>query len=157
MVGKRRSGPWYGDERRRVVFEGPARKAYPGLRRDFIGTGENADLRYRVEVDVPGYGARRVEIIFRAKLKQAAPRVYADGPEDSPHRYDDGSLCIWYWRDPSSRRWVPKDGLVSLIDHTLLHLFKEAYWRETDEWLGEEAPHVAQDSRPKREPVRDRR
>jgi hypothetical protein len=75
--------------------------------------------------------------------------VYADGPTDSPHRYSPHprdplrrpSLCIWYPDDPPEQRWVPTDGLLTLIEMTRIHLFKEAYWRETGEWLGEEVPH----------------
>ena len=73
-----------------------------------------------------------------------SPKVLADGPEESPHRYrheDARSLCLWYPRDGPDRRWVPTDGLVQLIGMVEMHLFKEAYWRETGEWLGEEGPH----------------
>jgi hypothetical protein len=31
--------------------------------------------------------------------------------------------------------------VVELISQIKIHLFKEAYWRETGEWLGQEAPH----------------
>jgi hypothetical protein len=34
-----------------------------------------------------------------------------------------------------------RDGLLSLFEMTRVHLFKEAYWRETGEWLGEEVGH----------------
>lgn len=33
------------------------------------------------------------------------------------------------------------DGLGALIDHIALHLYREAQWRLTGEWLGPEAPH----------------
>jgi hypothetical protein len=70
-----------------------------------------------------------------------AATITADGPTDSPHRYCDGSLCVWYPRDDVERKWVGGDGLNELIAHVAIHLFKEAYWRETGEWLGPEAPH----------------
>ncbi len=50
-------------------------------------------------------------------------------------------MCIWYPGDGEDQRWVPEDGLLALLGMTAVHLFKEAYWRETGEWLGEEAPH----------------
>jgi hypothetical protein len=83
----------------------------------------------------------------RTTAEPELTRVYADGPDESPHRYAPApkdprsSLCIWYPNDPPERRWVPQDGLLSLIEMTRIHLFKEAFWRETGEWLGEEAPH----------------
>jgi hypothetical protein len=36
---------------------------------------------------------------------------------------------------------VPSDGLLTLIEMTRVHLFKEAYYRETGQWLGEEVSH----------------
>ena len=35
---------------------------------------------------------------------------------------------------------MPADGLLTLIELTRVHLFKEAYYRETGEWLGAEVP-----------------
>jgi hypothetical protein len=92
-----------------------------------------------VKLDVPFYEARQVEIRFE-KTSSHTPRIYADGPE-SPHRYKDGSLCIWHPRDPVDNRWVFEDGLLDLLVHVQAHLFREAWVRETGEWLGTEAPH----------------
>lgn len=36
---------------------------------------------------------------------------------------------------------MPTDGLLSLIEMTRIHLYKESYYRETAEWLGEEILH----------------
>jgi hypothetical protein len=72
--------------------------------------------------------------------------VYADGPagrDASPHRFPErgGRLCIWYPSDPPERRWEPNDGLLVLFGMIAEHLFKEAWWREHGEWLGEEYSH----------------
>lgn len=75
------------------------------------------------------------------------PNVFADGPTDSPHRFSDRGrtrLCIWYPSDPDAQRWVPTDGLLALFGMAQHHLFKEAWWRESGEWLGDEAPHDTQ-------------
>lgn len=69
------------------------------------------------------------------------PRVYADGPTESPHRYEDGSLCMWYPRDPLARRWSFGDGLHALLGQIAVHLVKEDIWRRTGEWPGAEVPH----------------
>jgi len=50
-------------------------------------------------------------------------------------------LCMWRPGDPPERRWVDEDGLLALFGMTAEHLFKEAWWREHGEWLGDEAPH----------------
>ena len=34
------------------------------------------------------------------------------------------------------------DGLLTLVRYAQLHLFREAWWRETGEWVGEEAGHA---------------
>ena len=99
---------------------------------------------YDVTLPVESCEARRVRIEFTPALPQH-PRVYVDGPSGvgvaSPHRYADRELCLWYPRDGAKRRWVPDDGLHLLLALICTHLFKEAYWRSTGEWLGDEAPH----------------
>ena len=69
--------------------------------------------------------------------------IAVDGPTESPHRYSDKSLYIWFPSDSERRKWVGSDGLGELIRQIAVHLFKEAYWRETGEWLGPEAPHAS--------------
>jgi hypothetical protein len=100
-------------------------------------------------MDVPYYEPRHVSITFEDWSRY--PVVRADGP-DSPHRFDrNGWLCLWYPDDPSERRWVFEDGLLALLNLIQAHLFREAWWRETAEWLGPEAPHA-----PVKETVREK-
>lgn len=139
MVGRRRgTGPWYGDERVRSLFEWDAKKIYPSLRSRRSSEG----IEYTTTVPVTGYQDRGVRVVFPAGSSPESVRIYADGPESSPHRYpDSGTLCIWYPSDPKHRRWMQQDGLVELLDLIAVHLFMEAFWRDTDDWLGDEAPH----------------
>lgn len=90
---------------------------------------------------MPYYEPREVEIRFGDWSR--LPRIYVDGPS-SPHRYkaEGDALCIWYPKDPPEQKWVFEDGLLALLNHIQAHLFREAWWRETGEWLGPEAPHV---------------
>jgi len=120
------------------------------MRRRPVGQRKYARVAYALTVPVAEFESRAVELHFRrTATTPELTRVYADGPTDSPHRYaphpkDPGarpSLCIWYPDDPPEQRWVAADGLLSLIEMTRVHLFKEAYWRETGEWLGEEVSH----------------
>ncbi|MCY4654070.1 MAG: hypothetical protein OXC95_13010 [Dehalococcoidia bacterium] len=69
-------------------------------------------------------------------------RITADGPADSPHRYKEGELCLWYPDDPVEEKWVFEDGLLILLGMIVAHLFREAWWRETGEWLGPEVEHT---------------
>ena len=48
---------------------------------------------------------------------------------------------MWDPDDPSECRWVFEDGLLALFGMTVAHLFREAWWRETGEWLGPQAWH----------------
>jgi hypothetical protein len=90
---------------------------------------------------VPYYESRQVEIRFEDWRR--TPRITADGPS-SPHRYKGNggdALCIWHPNAPPEEKWEFSDGLLLLINHIQAHLFREAWWRETGEWLGPEAPH----------------
>lgn len=139
---RRKAQPWYTDIRARLRFERGVWTAYPALRSTATGRGMRAKVTYSVLVDVPHFEPRRAAIAFANWTAPSVPRISVDGPEQSPHRYDDRTLCIWYPLDPEDRRWVSDDGLLALIDITRIHLFKEAYWRETGLWVGAEAPHA---------------
>src|ERR1700730_1860252 len=138
--GKPSGGPWYGDERQRILFECGARGQVPGLRARTNRAGPRAGRCYLVTLDVPHYPARAVTVLF-PRHSPRSPAVNADGPEESPHRGNDGSLCMWEPSDPSTLRWVFGDGMLSLLGIAVAHLFREAWWRETGEWPGPEAPH----------------
>lgn len=105
---------------------------------------------YRLTVEVPGYDPRTVEILF-PKSSPSTPRVYADGPDESPHRYrfenEDSRLCMWYPDDPPEAQWVFADGLHHLLGLIAVHLFREAWWREYDVWLGPVSPHARENQK----------
>lgn len=139
---RRSRTPWFDDFRKRLLFERGAFEAYPDLRPQRQGSGwTNAKYVYAVRIDVPDFEARRVSVSFAAFSEPGFPKIRADGPRQSPHRFDDGRLCVWHPDDEEDRRWVPSDGLVRILDMVALHLFKEAWWRQTGEWLGEEHVH----------------
>ena len=134
----RNKGPWYGLTVVRLKFERGVMTQFPNLRAGRVKSG----YEYRTTVPVSDYEPRKIRIRFNGMAN--VPWVFADGPRESPHRYDDGSLCMWYPDDRVERRWVFEDGLVALMGLVMAHLFKEAWWRETAEWLGDEVPHEAQ-------------
>jgi hypothetical protein len=138
---------WLRDFPRRARIEAEARHAYPSLHVRRRQTADGPLHVYSVDIPVPGYDdVRHVTIEFFENLP-SSPRIYADGPagrDASPHRFTDRGyrrLCVWYPDDPDARRWVPEDGLLALIGMIAHHLFKEAWWREHREWLGDEHPH----------------
>lgn len=138
--GKRLGGPWYGEFRQRLSIERDARRGYPELR-GRVGQHQGlSGFAYHLMVDVPTWGPRRLSIVFPIRYPRS-PRVFADGPFLGRHRFDDGSLCMWYWRDPPEQRWLFDEGLLSLINHAIIHLFKEAWFIEHGEWLGDEITH----------------
>ena len=148
--GKRKSGPWYSEERERVFFERNATDYYPKLQREYRQLdGEGRGCMYTVYVDVPHYETRRhVRIFFRESGKGDIPIILTDGPTDSPHRFGDfgrRQLCVWYQKDPQEMRWARADGLLHLLGLIKWHLFREEWWRETGrgEWLGMEVSHGA--------------
>jgi hypothetical protein len=147
---RRNKQPWVDNIVGRMRFEGCATTAYPAMRRVAEGGRRTPRVVYRLIVPVPEYEPRAVELQFQRLTTQPTfLRAYADGPTESPHRFkahphdsqSRRSLCMWHHTDPPDMRWVPSDGLLALINHTRIHLFKEAYWRETGEWLGPEVLH----------------
>lgn len=139
---------WSRDLRYRLRFERGVRAAFQNLSIDETGRSAKHEVIYRLTLPIEGYESRRVTIRVRNAYRPY-PRVFADGPTASPHRYDDGSLCMWYWRDPPESTWLPAHGLLALVRLAQLHLFREAWWREKGQWLGPEAPHgpVGQESK----------
>jgi hypothetical protein len=144
---RRKRQPWYTDMRARLRFEGRARSQHRTLTATSTGRGHDADIIYRLTISVTGYEPRKAVIRLRNGFEPYGARITADGPTDSPHRYGNDRLCIWHPDDPAEHTWTAKDGLSELISHIAIHLFKEAYWRETGEWLGPEAPHQPVDDK----------
>lgn len=137
---------WLEDMPRRACIELAARRAYSDFRSKRRQGFKGPRTCYSASVTIPGYETRSVTIEFdHAHPHQ--PEVFADGPsgyDDSPHRYPvrgRSRLCIWHPSDTPDRRWIADDGLLALFGMAAEHLFKEAWWREHNEWLGEEHPH----------------
>lgn len=130
---------WPGRLVDRLHFERGARAAYPALHGEVTGHAIDGGFRYSAIVEVPFYEVRTVTIIFRKR--SLSPLVFVDGPSESPHRFDNGALCMWHPDDASSMRWRFKNGLLDLLDAIRAHLFREAWWREHEEWLGPEVSH----------------
>ena len=139
--GPRNRGPWYGLTVQRLQFERGVKDQFHNLKGERVRKGYKG-YEYRLTVPVRHYEPRKVRIRFNGMAD--VPSVFADGPQKSPHRYSDGSLCMWYPYDPTDRRWVFEDGLVALVGLVMAHLFREAWWREKGEWPGEEVPHGPQ-------------
>jgi hypothetical protein len=129
------SPPWWTKPRLRIAFEHPARVVHGAGLRARVGSTYELGL----PVDVPTYGRRHIRIVFQRY--RGTPTIYADGPSESPHRYGDGALCLWRSDAPREMRWVRADGLRMLIALIVLHLLREALWRDHEEWFGPEAPH----------------
>lgn len=150
MRPRRPTPSWLEDVARRHRLVAPALAAFPTLRYKRVQGRHGVTYVFRVSVPVPYYEARHVHIQFRSLLP-SSPTILADGPTESPHRYrheSDRSLCLWHPGDAGDRRWQPDDGLLQLLGLIEAHLFKDAYWRETGEWLGDEAPHHEPTVRP---------
>jgi hypothetical protein len=140
----RYGGPWYGNDFRRTIFELGAKQHFPSLKGVTRTSGPKAGHTYTVTIAVPHYEQRRVEVLFPKNAPTLA-KITADGPTDSPHRYEEDHLCIWYHDDPVENRWLFNDGLLVLLGLIAAHLFREAWWRETGEWLGPEVHHRSQE------------
>lgn len=71
-----------------------------------------------------------------------SPRVHVLLPllrSDAPHRYLDGSLCLYYPRDQS---WAPSMLIAeTIVPWAALWLAFYELWLQTGQWYGPEAPH----------------
>lgn len=113
-----------------------------GLGDNYAFRRVSADFRlqafaWEVSVIVPTYDDAHV---LRIELEERREvRVAVLGWEGSMrHTYGRNTLCMWCPKDPPERQWNRADGLLKLVDTARVHLFKELYFRETGEWLGEE-------------------
>ncbi len=126
---------------RRIVFEAPLRRVNQTLRsRGPVNLGRYQLL---VQLTLVDGTVRQVRIVFDDDRPET-PAVFVIGDERRggwPHRYDDGSLCMWFPRDPPDQRWLLGDGLLALLGYVEAHLFREIWWLEHDDWLGPEAGH----------------
>lgn len=140
-VGKPGGGPWYSVFKACQHFERGAAEQYPSLTVANRRRGAKLWREYRLKIRLDEYDVTRSVTIKMFPSPSSMPEVKVDGPDDSPHRYDTGQLCMWFpWTD-KSERWTFADGLLHLLVMTEAHLFREAWWRETGEWLGPELPH----------------
>jgi hypothetical protein len=98
-------------------------------------------ITHRVHIDIPG-GQARVPVLveLRTRSRPWLPKVFATVPECLRHRYEDGSLCMWWQHHPAERRWLLQDGLAALMHYIEIHLHQEACCRAGLEWPGEQAP-----------------
>lgn len=137
-----RPPPWYDRPGRRISFVHELR-ALEGVR---LGRDPNhkGGLVVSFAICPSGVPRRNVTIQF-LPLSPNVPRVYVDGPAESPHRYDDGSLCMWYPFDPPERKWNPNAGAADLVTRIAVHLIKEEWYRRSGEWIGEEVGHHRHD------------
>ena len=145
-MGMRAASPngWHDDFRYRLRFEASARGAYPSLHSTRTGHASAAEIVYTLTVAVPEYREHRlVRARFANFTRPYLVAVTVDGPTESKHRYEDGSLCMWWPDDGPDLQWQPEEGLLRLIQYVRVHLFREAYWRDYDYWPGPEAPHSA--------------
>jgi len=149
------SQAWFDDVASLYLFERDARRELGTLQRRW--TTRPRRLVYDLVIDVPVYDEQRHVLIKFLSSRAVLPRVYVDGPDDSPHRYDDGSLCMYHPTDPTEFRWTPTEGLAALIDCVRAHLFQEAEARAGHGWPGDQAPHEPPPRSPAARPRRRRR
>lgn len=74
----------------------------------------------------------------------STPKVWVIEPWVDPtiHHYSDGSLCLYYPKDPKDQRWSDNSIIArTIMPWTAAWLLFYEYWLETGIWFNEEAPH----------------
>lgn len=126
------------------------RRLEAGLADDYAAERTRTDYdaeayAWRVRILVPAYDqlfSLRIELSTYLGSSRVVVEDWTG--EKLKHTFGGNSLCMWFPSDPPERKWnIGHDALLRLVDLAIAHLFKELYWREHHEWLGEEAPHEA--------------
>lgn len=86
--------------------------------------------------------------VYRLKIRfylDKSPRVEVLEPSldpKAPHRYPDGSLCLYSPADPKDQKWT-QDGIIAktIVPWAAAWLYFYEYWQETGVWYNEEASH----------------
>lgn len=139
--------PWYAKPAPRILFLRQLR-GLSDLRA--VSTKDNPrGFNVALTLNPHGVPERHITIQFKGNY----PTIYVDGPTDSPHRYPNGSLCMWYPGDPPELRWTTADGAGTLVANIAAHLVKEEWYRLTGEWKGDEVRHGAPDTANDPKPV----
>lgn len=134
--------PWYAAPARRIRFLRTLTEVDHKANVIKPRRAHRGGFGLQLSIQPTGLPLRRIEIYFSPKSPDV-PRVFADGPDQSPHRYPDRSLCMWYPHDPPEARWWSSDGAETLIGHVAAHLIKEEWYRRTGDWPGEEVSHAS--------------
>lgn len=106
-------------------------------------------FRYRREHHIPTWRGTlqptETSPVYAVKLVYRCPyppqvRILSPALQhDAPHRYHDGSLCLYY---PPDKSWTPMQPLSkTIISWTALWLVYYELWLQTGIWHGPEAPH----------------
>lgn len=136
------SGPWWGNDHARTLFEAQAKQIYGDRLRINAGPSITVDRDYRVRVSVPEFGFPVLARVEFKRKDQWNPNIILPPDPSSPHRYAPTTPCMWFPDDPPKHKWVFKDGLYQLLLHIEWHLYRETIYHETGDWPGEEAPHA---------------
>lgn len=93
--------------------------------------------RHTLEISVPDNYPERAPKVFVKDLH--FPKT-SQGPLRRPkHLYPDDSLCLYYPNDPRHLRWLPEDGLLTLVLWAERWLRSYYVWTFRNHWLGESA------------------
>jgi hypothetical protein len=141
-VSRRSSASFNDDTRRRLRFEREAREVGLPFARRIARSPRR--LIYTVPIVVPVYDEPRTLRITLPALAVPGvrPLVLIDGPDCRRHRFHDGGLCMWWYKDQDEQRWIPDDGLYSLVCHAIDHAYCEARCRRGQPWPKTEAPRA---------------
>jgi len=134
--------PWFDIPGRRVAFIRELRAL--GYSRLGGSKTPNSGFVVSLLLHPDGIPERRVTIQFLPR-SPLIPRVHVDGPAESPHRYADGTLCMWHPDDSPPAIWAPSAGAADLVTRIAVHLLKEEWFRRTGEWIGDEVQHHRRD------------
>jgi hypothetical protein len=102
-----------------------------------------------LELKPHGYPDEAVRIVQLADTsRHPLPYALPEGPPRTwEHRYPVSAplyiapLCLWYPDDPPALRWDWSQDFLTYVAIVQRHLWSEEYYRRTERWPAEDAPH----------------
>jgi hypothetical protein len=103
--------------------------------------GKFGNLTWHGELQ-PTDSSPKYSVRIDYRINVSPPEVQVLSPEireDAPHRYSNGSLCLYYPKDGS---WTLDNMVAEIVPWAAVWLYCYELWLTDGRWYREESPHT---------------